>query len=275
MRDHMARRSTEVRRRGSAWLHSFALVLLLILNAAASPVVLRADEDQGNMPGTAGYTACIEDAADILTDAEEEELYAVMLDGTEYGNMVFISADDAEGYESKDYIEMIYQTDSRFKGTNAVFYLIDLDNRMLWITGYGDNKKLITADYANLITDNVYKYAKSGDYAACAMTGFRQINQRLAGRRVSGALRGVGNFCIAVIIAEILCFVIAYMSSASRKAGDDEILDNIEMTTDIRNPGITHTGTRRIYDPPSSSSNSSGGSSSGGGSSGGGGGHGF
>ena len=275
MRDRMARRSPEVRRRGSAWLHLFALVLLLILTAAASPFIIRADEDLEKAHGTAGYTACIEDAADILTDSEEEELYAVMLDGTEYGNMVFVSADDAQGYESKAYVERIYQSDSRFKGTNAVIYLIDLDNRMLWITGYGDNKKLVTADYANLITDNVYKYAKSGDYAACAVAGFRQINQRLAGGRVSGTLRGVGNLCIAVIIAEILCFVIAYMSSASRKAGDDEILDNIEMTTDIRNPGITHTGTRRIYDPPSSSSNSSGGSSSGGGSSGGGGGHGF
>lgn len=276
MRDRMVRRLPEVRGRGFSWFHAFALVLmLLILSDAASPVVLRADEDQENVHGTAGYIACIEDAADILTDSEEEELYAVMLDGTEYGNMVFISTDDAEGHESKAYIERIYQSDSRFKGTNAVIYMIDMDNRMLWITGYGDNKKLVTADYANLITDNVYKYAKSGDYAACAVAGFQQINQRLAGRRVSGALRGVGNLCIAVIIAEILCFVIAYMSSASRKAGDDEILDNIEMITDIRNPGITHTGTRRIYDPPAKSSGSSGGSGGGGGSSGGGGGHGF
>ena len=254
------------------------VLMLLFLLIAALPVGLQAEEDADvseNPAGAAEYMVYIGDDAGLLTDAEEEELYTVMLDGTAYGNMVFMTVDDAEGYKSKDYIEMRYQTDSSLRGTDAVVYLIDMDNRMLWITGYGADKKLITADYANLITDNVYKYAKSGEYAKCAVKGYQQISRRLSGGRVSGTLRGVGNLCIAVIIAEILCFVIAYVSSVSRKAEEEEILENIERTVNIHNPGITHTGTRRIYDPPSKSSGSSGGSSGGGGFSGGGGGHGF
>lgn len=270
------------------------VLMLLFLMFAALPVGLNAEEDTDmpeNSAGAAGleeqtepedlseaveYAVYIGDEAELLSDAEEEELYTVMRDGTAYGNMVFMTVDDAEGYKTKDYIEMRYQTDSSLKGTDAVVYLIDMDNRMLWITGYGADQKLVTPDYANLITDNVYKYAKSGEYAKCAIKGFQQINQRLSGGRVSGTLRGVGNLCIAVIIAEILCFVIAYLSSVARKAGEEDILENIERTVNMQNPGITHTGKRRIYDPPSKSSGSSGGNSGGGGGfSGGGGGHGF
>ena len=71
-----------------------------------------------------------------ISDMAEEELYEVMLPGTEFGNMVFITTEDAEDYESKDYIEMLYQTTDSLRGTEAVIYLIDMDNRMLWITGY-------------------------------------------------------------------------------------------------------------------------------------------
>ena len=226
-------------------------------------------------PETSEYNVYIEDYADLLSDEQENELYDVMAEGAQYGNMVFMTIDDDMGYESKDYIEMIYQTDARIQGTNAVIYMIDMDNRMLWITGYEDNLKQITPDYANLITDNIYEYAKSGDYATCAIKGFRQIDQRLRGGHISGPLRGLGNLCIAVIISEILCFVIAYGSSASRKAEDLEILGNIERSENIMNPQVKKGSTKRIYDPPSSSSGSSGGSSGGGGFSGGGGGHGF
>lgn len=225
------------------------------------------------------YDVFLWDDADLLTDEEEDELYDVMADGTEYGNMVFVTTDHTEGYKTKDYIEKLYQTTEELAGTDAVIYMIDMDNRMLWITGYGKDKKIITPDYGNLITDNVYKYAKDGDYATCAINGFSQIYRRLAGSRVSGPLRGVGNLCIAVILSEILCFVVAYVTSTAKKTKNKVILANIEKRINISNPQVKKKGTRKIYDPPKSSSHSSsgGGRSSGGGGgfSGGGGGHGF
>ncbi len=252
-------------------LHRFkittAIVLLAFFVLAFLPEAYAASD-------TPSYDAYIGDFADLLTDEEENELYQIMLEGTSYGNMVFMTIDDAEGYQSKEYIEMIYQTSDSFSGTDAVIFMIDMDNRLLWITGYGSNEKRITPDYANLITDNIYRKAKAGQYADCAFEGYRQINRRLAGERVSGSLRGLGNFCIAVIIAEILCFAFAYVTSAAKKAADYEILENIERTVNITNPEVKKAGRRRIYDPPSRSGGS-GGRSGGGGGGGGGGGHGF
>ncbi len=255
-----------------------ALLLSLLLSVMTlflpvSALAVHAEEEGAGAP----YQVYLEDYADLLTDAEEEELWEVMAEGTGSGNMVFMTIEDAEGYETKDYIEMIYQTTDYLNGTDAVIYMIDMDNRLLWITGYGADRKLITPDYGNLITDNVYRYARSDDFASSAIEGYRQIIRRLSGSRVSGALRGVGNLCIAVIIAEILCFVIAYATSAAKKTGDDEILDNIERMENLQNPNVKKTGRHKIYDPPKSSSSGGGrsGGGGGGGFHGGGGGHGF
>ena len=175
----------------------------------------------------------IADSAGLLSDSEEQELYEVMKDGAAYGNMVFITIDDAMGYVSKDYIEMLYQTSDQLKGTDAVIYMIDMDNRLLWITGYGALKKNISPDYANLITDNVYKYASDANYAKAAIMGFKQIVDRLGGSRLSGSLRTAGNFSIAVILAAVLCFLFAYVTSVSRKAKDEDVLANIERYAEI------------------------------------------
>ncbi len=271
MRDMNYRKKTKVK------IVSFitaAVFIIAAFIAPASAFISLASEDESSN----SYEAYIADFSDLLTDEEENELYYLMREGAEYGNMVFVTIDDAQGYKTKDYIEKMYQTDEVLKGTNAVIYMIDMDNRLLWISGYGDNRKTITPDYGNLITDNIYKYAKDGDYYTCAIKGFEQINQRLAGSRVAGALRSVGNLCMAVIIAEILCFTFAYVTSVAKKAGDDQILENLDFAVNLQNPKVKKTGTRKVYDPVRSSGSSGGGRSGGGGGggfSGGGGGHGF
>ena len=221
----------------------------------------------------------IADGADLLTDSEEQELFDTMKEGAGYGNMVFVTTDDAVGYNSSDYIEMLYQTTDVLRGTDAVIYIIDMDNRMLWITGYGTLKKIITPDYGNLITDNVYKYASDERYGACAIEGYRQIVAKLDGEKIAGPLRTAGNFSIAIILAAVLSFLFAYITSSSRRASDTDIVANIERRINMKNPNIVHTTTQRIYDPPSSSSSGGGGSRGGGGGGGGfhggGGGHGF
>ena len=83
----------------------FPVLLLVILLIAALPVGLYAEEDtevSEESAGAAEYAVYIGDEAELLTDEEEEELCTVMLEGTAYGNMVFMTVDDAEGYKSKD-----------------------------------------------------------------------------------------------------------------------------------------------------------------------------
>lgn len=243
------------------------MILLPCMRAQAS-------SDTGSQSGR----VYIADGADLLTDAQEQELFEVMKGGVGYGNMVFVTTDNTVGYNSSDYIEMLYQTTDVLNGTDAVIYLIDMDNRMLWISGYGALKKIITPDYGNLITDNIYRYASDERYDICAVEGYTQIIAKLEGERIAGPLRTAGNFSIAIILAAVLTFLFAYITSSSRKAKDEDIVANIDKRINITNPNIVHTTTQRIYDPPSSSS-SGGGSRSGGGGGGGfhggGGGHGF
>ncbi len=243
-------------------------------SALAAPISANAES------GTPAGDVYISDAADLLSESDEQDLYYVMKPGTEYGNMLFLTITDSMGYETKDYIEMIYQTTDSIRGTDSVIYMIDMDNRLLWITGYGGLKKTISPDYGNLITDNVYTYAGNGQYKECAVRGFEMIISRLEGERISGPLRTMGNLSIAIIFAAVFCFLFAYMMSASRKVNNTTIISGVDKKISMDNPQIYHTTTQKIYDPPSSSGSgggSRGGFSGGGGGgfSGGGGGHGF
>lgn len=270
-------------RKNMTCVSEFMKKLILTVTVFSLAVIMPcrgAYASSGETQKSADWRVYIADGADLLTDAEEEELFGIMKPGTEYGNMVFVTIDDAVGYNSSDYIEMLYQTTDVLQGTDAVIYIIDMDNRLLWISGYGSLKKIITPDYGNLITDNIYSYASQQDYGRCAKEGYRQIVAKLEGERIAGPLRTAGNFSIALILAAVLTFLFAYSTSASRKANDADILNNIERRINMTNPNIVHTTTKKIYDPPSSSSSSGGGGfrSSGGGGGGfhgGGGGHGF
>lgn len=257
-------------------LKKFIYIVTMICIVSALPrLQASAAEESGYTPGK----VYIADSADLLSDSEENELYDVMETGTAYGNMVFMTIEDALGYNSSDYIEMIYQTTDTLAGTDAVIFLIDMDNRLLWISGYGKLKSIITPDYGNLITDNVYTYARDAEYGQCAIRGYTQIVAKLDGQRIAGPLRTAGNFSIAIIFAAVATFLFAYLSSRARRAGDKAILSNIDRRINMSNPTAVHTTTTRIYDPPSSSSSGGGGSRGGGGGGGGfhggGGGHGF
>lgn len=236
-------------------------------------ILLSAEDETAYQPD---YQVYIVDSADILTDDEESELLDVMWNGTAYGNMVFLTIDSADGYNSSDYIERLYQTSSELAGTDAVIYIIDMDNRMLWISGYGALKSVITPDYGNLITDNVYTYARNGDYGSTAIRGYEQIVRKLDGESVSGPLRTLGNGCIALICGVVLTFFFAFVTSISRKADDDDILEMLDRRLRFTNGRVTKTRTERIYDPPKSSGGGGGSRGGGGGGfHGGGGGHGF
>ncbi len=251
------------------------LLALAFIAVSVFSVVLPIQAEEA----TPNYEVFIADDADLLDEKEESELYEVMEHGTEYGNMVFLTITDALGYNSSDYIEMIYQTTEVLAGTNAVIFIIDMDNRLLWISGYGTLKKIITPDYGNLITDNIYKYAGDERYGVCAVEGYTQVVAKLQGSRIAGSLRTLGNLSIAIILAAVASFFFAYITSVSRKASDQAILSNIERRISLTNPNVVKGRTEKIYDPPSSSSSGGGGSRGGGGGGGGfhggGGGHGF
>ncbi len=232
-----------------------------------------ADTTAGNT--VVGYSVIVEDDADLLTEEQEIDLAVVMKEITAYGNVAFKSiahnSTSTEGFAKSYYKEL-------FGSRSGTLFLIDMDNRNIWIYSDGAVYKVITRAYANTITDNVYRYASAQDYYACASRAFEQIFALLEGAGVAQPMKYISNFLLAMILALLINFGVTNYFTKARKTKDNEILKKVEKRFKCTKPRATFTHQTKTYDPVSSGSGgggSRGGGGSSGGSSGGGGGHSF
>lgn len=248
-------------------LAAFASALMIFTNdlslEAANPTYVNE---------ATGYVAEIDDEADLLSDKEERELLDTMAITTKWGNVCFKSVD--YNYTSAESYARSVSKEKYGNSSNSVF-LIDMDNRMIYIFSDGAIYKTITKSYANTITDNVYRYASSGDYFSCANKAFEQENKLLAGQRIAQPMKYICNALLAMIVSLIATFIYAINVSSTKKAKDEEIVNNIEKKLNLDTPTIQFVRETKHYNPDTSSSGGGGGGGGGGGSSGGGGGHSF
>lgn len=221
-----------------------------------------------------GYLVILEDDAELLTEEEEKQLSLEMQGITAYGSVIFKSV--SYNSSSASYFARNYYHEKLGSGSGTLF-LIDMDNREIYIFSDGAVYDTITTAYANTITDNVYRYASDQNYYLCASTAFQQIGTLLSGHRIAQPMKYISNALLALILAALFNYFIARASSKTAKASDREILDSIPTGFSFTNPYKVMTSKTKTYDPVRSSGGSGGGSSSGGGgsSSGGGGGHRF
>ena len=208
-----------------------------------------------------GYQVIVEDDANLLTDEEETTLGKEMAPITTYGSVAFKSIDYNPYYSTEDYIRSYYR--DTFGSTSATVFLIDMDNRNIWIHSNGTIYETITKSYANTITDNVYKYASDGDYYTCAFTAFGQINTLLEGRKIAQPMKYISNAFLAVIIALLLNYFLVRSFSRAKRPSKTDLLGKVFTQCNIVNPNVRFIRQSRVYSPPSSSG--SGGSSGGGG----------
>lgn len=225
-----------------------------------------------------GYYLRIDDQADLLTETEEKELKKVMEPITTYGNVAFVSISKNPEYSTNRYAEKYYE--EQFGYSSGIIFLIDMEERYLWIYSNGEIYKTITKSYANTITDNVYPYASDREYLTCASTAFAQINTLLEGRHIAQPMKYISNALLAIVLAFFINYFLVMTLSRSRKANTSQLLNGIFSKAEIRNPQTTFVNQTKRYSPQQSSSSGSrsSGSSrsfSGGGSRGGGGGHRF
>lgn len=223
------------------------------------------------------YQVIIEDDANLLNEFEINKLKEEMISLTQYGNVAFKSINE-NSTTTSNYASNYYH--EKFGVESGTLFLIDMYNRYIYIFSDGNNYKTITTSKANIITDNVYKYASKKQYYECASKSFQQINSLLKGEKIREPMRYISNVFISFIIVFFINFIIVLYSTKVKKAKTKEILSNCNIKFNINNVYGVKTGTRRVYSPRSDSS-SFGGSSGGGGfsgggsSSGGGGGHRF
>lgn len=223
---------------------------------------------------TTGYQVLIEDDADLLTGEEENRLAELMKEITEYGS-VALKTIDYNSRSTQSYIKEYY-SDTFGKGSGTVF-LIDMDNRNIWIQSDGRIYRIITTSYADTITDNVYKYATNADYYGCCYEAFSEMLTLLRGNRIAQPMKYISNVLLAIIISLFIMYFVVRAMSASRKPNEKELLEATRHQYQLNNPQAVFTHTTKTYSPPSSSGGGGGGHGGGGGGghSGGGGGHSF
>ena len=247
-------------------------------NTAAGSGTDNADRNSGTVytNDETGYKVVIEDDAQLLTDGEKSQLAETMKDITPYGDVAFKSI-DYNSYSTETYIERYYN--SIFGTGSGTVFLIDMDNRNIWIYSDGSIYSTITTAYANVITDNVYAYASDKDYFTCANKAFIQEAALLQGRRISQPMKYISNALLAIAIAILINYFIVRQTSRVRKASDNEIVNGVFANNAFNNVSVNFIRQTRTYSPRSSSSSGSSGGHSGGGGggghSGGGGGHSF
>lgn len=220
------------------------------------------------------YRVLIEDGAQLLDEEEVQALAVQMQEITTYGNAAFKTV-DSDVWDTESYARQYYK--EQFGTDSGTLFLIDMDNRNIWIHSDGNIYKVITTSYANTITDNVYRYASDGDYYECAAHTYDQILTLLKGQKIAQPMKYISNGLLAVILALLLNYGLVSFFARIRKPGRKELLESGRNHFHYTQPKAFFVRESRTYNPVSSDSSggSSGGGGSSSGSSGGGGGHSF
>ncbi len=256
------------------------ICLLLVVLFISATIVYGTGITETN-PAT-GYEIVIEDDANLLTSADISNLTDIMTSLSEFGNIVlkttFINSSTA-----KQYAHDVYY--ARFGDESGCLFLIDLQNRKIYIHTDGEFRNTITDSKALTITDNIYTYASSGDYGLCAYNAFEQMATLLEGHNIPEPMKYTCAALVAIVCGYLITFMYIFKNSRIQKAPAQEIIDKAVINFDVTNIVSEFAGERRVYSPVSDSSSGSfgGGHSSGGGGhsshsshgSGGGGGHSF
>ena len=174
------------------------VVLAMVCVALLVPSIIYASAFEN---GETGYQALIVDEADLLSSSEEADLLEEMEGITGYTNIAFVSVD--ENYSSTENLAMRLN-EEYFGNESGIVFIIDMDNRYIWIDSMCGARKTITDDYGQTITDNVYSYASDEDYYKCASKAFAQIHSLFEGQWIAQPMKYICNAFLAVALALLI-----------------------------------------------------------------------
>jgi uncharacterized protein len=220
-------------------------------------------------------TLLVVDDARLLSEEEEARLIADYSAITEYMGAAFISTYSSPGTTAYFAEQCAIKY---FRDDPAVLFLIDMDDREIYVYANGKAQETISRADARAITDNIYKSASRGEYFNCADEAFNQIYTKCEGGRLARPVKHITNALIAVLLGILINYLITVISritaSSRRTRGDVNVSVTRKMAAmpgiALAVPIVLSSVKRR-----KSSSRSGGGGGGGGGHSGGGGGHSF
>lgn len=187
--------------------------------------------------------------AELLTEKEIYDLMDDMKKLTEYGNVAFKTINE-NSYTTKTYASNYYH--EVFGPSSGTLFLIDMDNKYIYIFSDGSNYKTITTSKAEIITDNVYKYASKGEYYKCASNAFIQIETLLNGGKIAEPMRYISNLFISITLAFFINFLIVLFNTKIKQLSNKEIISNCKIKFNVSNVNAVKTGTHKVYSPLSS-----------------------
>ena len=242
----------------AVFICSLTVLMMVLICPVYAENIRQTNEDTS-------YTAIIEDDARILKDTAA--ILDSMIPVTEYGNVVLKTI--SENSTSADTFAEQYLHNS-FGTKSATVFLIDMANRKIYIFSDGAIYKTITNAKAEVITDNVYRYASSGDYDNCAIRAFGQMQKLLEGGRIAEPMHIAGIALISLLLGMIICFIIIWTTTKKKPAKARELIEGTDTSIGISEPEVSFYKTVKTYDPVSKGGGIIGGSGGSGGVGGGG-----
>lgn len=219
-----------------------------------------------------GFQAVVQDKASLIQNMDSLKEYMVPI--TQYENILFASTN----YNSLSQKEYARHVGNSIFGTNADYsvFLLDMYNRQLFIFSSESMYRKIPSSKANIITDNVYKYASNDEYDTCAQSAFEQLYMVLNGDPLSSPMKFICCLLISLVGGLTICWIVMSSSNAIKKASYQEIESGMGSSNfNVSNVTKRLISTRFVKASSSSSRGGGGGFSGGHGGGGGGGGHGF
>lgn len=204
-----------------------------------------------------GYEMMIDDAADLLTAEEEEQLIPYMAKCSDAGFVLLVTTENNSFGDPDKYADDYFW--SRIPNESGVLFLIDMDTRKLLFYGSGRYEKTLGKNTLNIICDNVYKYASNGDYYGCAKEAFSEVSDILDGKRIAAPMKYISNACLAILLALIFNYFIARTVSKAAKPSASDVIRSIYSRFEFSNPNVVFLNETRTYSPRSSGSGGGGG----------------
>lgn len=224
----------------------------------------------------------IYDFADLFSDLEEEKLYNEVNEFIEKYNMdlAIVTISENNKYSEVEYADDFYDYND-FK-TDGVLFLIDMDNRQIYMSTTGYAIKMYNDNRIDNTMDKIYRYATNKKYYECSSNFISIISsyaeKGLPGenkvRPMSTSTKFLLSLVISAVITTIIMLILVSKNKLVRKANEAKaylVDDSVKIDVVSEILVNTHTTKRKIE-------HDSGGSSTHRGSSGithGGGGHGF
>ncbi len=203
------------------------------------------------------------DFADLLSTNEEDTLRDFAEKYEKYDiSVIFLTTNDAQGKSSMDYSNDYY--DANHFRPDGVMFMIDMDNRIIYIDTVGKCIDHISGNDIDTALDRAYTHASNGEYYTCfeKMSSFICEEIEKHENPILGALSfSLTTLLISAGIAAIITIILLIKHSAANKKTTAERYIGSNFKVHDRNTvymGCRHEVIHGYYEQKSSGGSSSG-----------------